>query len=86
MRRTNIYLEDEKLVLLKMLAADEGTSVADIVRSAVDQWLAAHLVQQKDWGQRLDLLTQRIRDRVPTHASPAEIEADITAARAELRP
>ena len=85
MRRTNIYLDDEKLVLLKMLAAEEGTSVADLVRTAIDQWIDARLVSQSDWANRLDSLVSRVRDRIPSDVQPEAIEDDITAARAEVQ-
>lgn len=85
MRRTNIYLDDQKLVLLKMLAAEEGKSVAELVRTAVDQLIDARLVSQGDWANRLDSLVTRVRDRIPATIRPEEIEDDITAARAEAR-
>jgi hypothetical protein len=86
MRRTNIYLEDEKLLFLKLLAAEEGKSVAELVRTAVDQWIDARLVGHSDWAHRLDSLVHRVRDRIPSQIRPEEIEDDITAARAEVRP
>ena len=85
MRRTNIYLEDEKLVILKMLAAEEGKTVAELVRKAVNQWLDERLTHQKDWGQRLDALVTRVRSQIPADHQPKEIEDDISAARAEVR-
>jgi hypothetical protein len=39
----------------------------------------------KDWGRRVDDLVERIQRRVPAGVTPEEIEADITAARAEVR-
>jgi len=85
MRRTNIYLDDEQLRALKHLAAEEQASVADLVRKAVDAYLAQRFSSDKDWGRRFDDLAERIQRRVPAGVTPVEIEADITAARAEVR-
>jgi hypothetical protein len=85
MRRTNIYLEEEKLVILKMLAAEEGKTVAELVRKAVNQWLDERLTHQKDWGQRLDELVNRVRSGIPADSQPEDIESDISAARAEIQ-
>ena len=37
MKRTNIYLEDAQLDLLGRVAEEQGTSVAFLVRSAVER-------------------------------------------------
>lgn len=39
MRRTNIYLDERQTDLLDRLAAEEGTSRADLVRLAIDRFL-----------------------------------------------
>ena len=39
MQRTNIYLNEDQLRLLKHLVAEENKPVADLVRQAVDQFL-----------------------------------------------
>ena len=85
MQRTNIYLDDDQLRALKHLAAEEHKSVADLVRQAVDGYLAKRLVDDAEWRQRLDQLMDRISGRIPRDVSPAEVEADITAAREEVR-
>ena len=84
MRRTNIYLEDEKLGVLKHLANVRGATVSDLVRQAVDVLLAEQLQQERNWGQRLDDLVDRVRSRVPVAATSDEIEADVTEARSEV--
>jgi hypothetical protein len=40
---------------------------------------------RKDWGERFDALVARIQQRIPSGVTPEEIEADITAAREEVR-
>ena len=37
------------------------------------------------WGRRMKDLVDRIQRRIPANVTPEEVEADITAARAELR-
>jgi Arc/MetJ-type ribon-helix-helix transcriptional regulator len=85
MQRTNIYLEDDQLRALKHLAAEERQSVADLVRRAVDVYLAQRIADDTDWRARLDDLVVRIQARVPQDLPADEIEADIAAARAEAR-
>lgn len=84
MQRTNIYLEEEQLRMLKHLAAEERQSVADLVRDAVDDYLAKRLVDGAPWRERLDILIERVRSRIPADVPPVEIEADISAASDEV--
>jgi Ribbon-helix-helix protein, copG family len=84
-QRTNIYLDDDQVRALKHLAAEERKTVASLVRQAVDQYLAQHFRDAPDWGQRFDALVARIQSRALPHLTPAHIEADITAARQEVR-
>jgi hypothetical protein len=84
MQRTNIYLEEQQLKTLKHLAAEERSSVATLVRKAVDDYLARRLAERADWSARFDDLLARMRSRLPD-VPPEEIEADITAAREEVR-
>lgn len=85
MQRTNVYLDEEQLRLLKHLAAEERTSVATLVRQAVDTYLADRLADDEMWNARLAGLLDRVRSRVPADVSPDDIEADITAARQDYR-
>ena len=85
MQRTNIYLDDDQLHLLKHLAAEEGQSVAGLVRQAVDAYLAQRLNSDSAWTERLTKLLDRVRSRMPATIPAEEIEADITAARQEVR-
>lgn len=85
MYRTNIYLDEEQTRALKHLAAEEGCSVAQLVRRAVDAYLAQRFPDGKAWGERFDSLVARIQSRIPADVRHEEIEADITAAREEIR-
>jgi predicted transcriptional regulator len=84
-QRTNIYLDEDQLRALKHLAAEERQSVADLVRRAVDDYLARRLADDTEWRQRFDQLMDRVRSRVPGDVTAEEIEADITAVREEVR-
>ena len=85
MQRTNIYLDEDQIRALKHLAAEEKQSVADLVRRAVDTYLAKRLTDDAEWRQSLDQLIERVRSRIPADATAEEIESDITAAREEVR-
>jgi hypothetical protein len=84
MHRTNIYLEDDQLTALKLLGAARRQSVATLVREAVDVYLHGR-VDDARWRAEFDELLARIRSRVPASATPEQIEADVTAARQEVR-
>jgi hypothetical protein len=84
MQRTNIYLEDDQLRALKHLAAEERQSVADLVRRAVDAYLAQRIADDADWRVRLEELMARIQARVPQDLTEGEIAADITAGKVEV--
>ena len=85
MQRTNIYLEEHQLRALKHLAAEDRQSVADLVRSAVDAYLAKRLAEDAEWRDRLFQLLADVQSRMPAGVTSEEIEADITAARDEVR-
>lgn len=85
MHRTNVNLDDEQLRALKDLAAEEGSSVAELVRRAVDGYLGQRRRAARAWGERFDTVVARFRAGVPAELTPDEIEAEITAARAEYR-
>ena len=85
MHRTNIYLDAEQVRALKHIAAEERCSVAELVRRAVDSYIAARLSDDTDWRERLDEFLARVRARLPLEAPAAEVEADIASAREEAR-
>ena len=85
MYRTNIYLDAEQRRALGHLAAEEGCSMAELVRRAVDSYIATRCADEAAWRERLDEFLAQVRSRLPTNVPPEEIEADITAAREEVR-
>lgn len=90
MKRTNVYLEDDQLRLLKHIAVEENRSFTDLVRQALQEFLERY--QQKthpapavnEWQRRLDRLLAQVHERTAAF-SAEEIEADITAASEESR-
>lgn len=85
MQRTNIYLEQAQLTALKHLAAQEGQSVAALVRTAIQTFLQAELPNKDQWNSRFESLLNKVHQRLPADVSDSEIEADITAARKEVK-
>jgi hypothetical protein len=89
MRRTNIYLEDEQLELLRGLGEQRGEPVAVLVREAVDSWLGAQGVRRltdDEWQRRFDALLER-RDRIARERDfdETDVERDVMAAVREVR-
>jgi hypothetical protein len=85
MQRAVFELEDRQLASLERLAASEGSSVDDLIRQAVDRFLAAHPSEREHWRERLDQAVATIRSGIPGDISSEEIEAEITMAREEVR-
>jgi hypothetical protein len=85
LRRTNIYLEEDQLNALKVVAATRGSSFATIVRDAVDAYLRDQVVEDLAWRTEFEQLLKRVQSRLDPSTSPEEIEADITEAREEVR-
>lgn len=85
MQRTNIYLDENQVKVLKLLAVEENSSVAELVRQAVGQYLSARLEQQGTWEDRWDTLIRDVRSHLPANVSSEEIELDSKAARVEAR-
>lgn len=84
-QRTNVYLDQEQLTALKLIALDEHASVADLVRQAVDRLLAEKMGRGSGWSERLGATLGRLRSRLPAEVSPAEVDADVDAALDEVR-
>ena len=89
MRRTNIYLDDRQLELLRGLSDTQGRPVAELVREAVDEWLesqGARRLSPDEWEMRFDALlgrrSQLARER---GFDPAEVERDVMDAVREIR-
>lgn len=101
MKRTNVYLDEEQSRLLRHLAVQEGRSFTDLVREALNAFLAQRglsatsrvmgprrQLPDDEWGRQLEGLLQRARARSPAGVAAAEaaaMEADVTAARQEVR-
>ncbi|ADG07565.1 ribbon-helix-helix domain-containing protein [Kyrpidia tusciae] len=85
MQRTNIYLSQDQLRLLKHLAAAENKSVSDLVRQAVDEFLRERLKESSNWQAEMDALVKRVRSRVGQDISEEGIEGDVRAAKKEAR-
>lgn len=85
MYRTNIYLDTEQMRALKHLAAEQGCSVAELVRRAVDAYIVANLADQSIWRERLDEFVARVQSRMPKEVPAQRVEEDISLAREEVR-
>jgi hypothetical protein len=83
--RTNIYLEAEQMRALKHLAAEDNSSVAELVRQAVDRYIAERLSDDTAWREQLDAFLARVRAGLPSDVPGDVVEADISAARQEVR-
>jgi hypothetical protein len=89
MQRTNIYLSDEQLELLRRLSERRGQPVAVLVREALDHWLreqGARPIPRDEWERRFDALLSR-RDDVAGRLdiSEEEVERDVMEAVREVR-
>ena len=89
MQRTNIYLSDEQLEALRHLGARRGEPVAQLIREAVDAWLASQnvrLVREEEWGRKFaGLLARRTAIAHEHEWTEEEVERDVTAAIGEVR-
>jgi hypothetical protein len=99
MKRTNIYLAEEQARVLKHLAVEQDRSFTDVVREALDEYLSRRGLGQgstrprqprrsipdDEWRAQMTAVLDRIRSRVPADLRPEEIEAEVTAARDEVR-
>jgi hypothetical protein len=85
MARVSIGLSDRDLQTLEQIAASEGATVEDLVQQAIRNFLVAHAEPDPDWQSRFDEVIGRIQNRIPPDIAPEEIEADVRAARAEVR-
>ena len=98
MKRTNIYLAEDRSRLLRHLAIEQQRSFTDIVREALEEYLSrrglvpgAGIIEppegspDDDWQQRIEAVLNRIRSAIPEDMDPDQIEEEITAARDEVR-
>ena len=93
MKRTNIYLPDLQLGLLRGVSEARGRPVAELVREAVDSWLKAQGVRQipeDEWAARFDALMERRRriakrERLAERFSEDEVLRDANEAVRRVR-
>jgi Ribbon-helix-helix domain len=89
MRRTNIYLDDRQLQVLRHLGEQRSVAVSELIREAVDAWLAAQgvrVIQEGEWQRRFAGLLERRRDAAARVQPPADqVERDVSAAVAAVR-
>ncbi len=98
MAQTSVDLDEEQFRLLHDLSIAEGRPAADVVREALNEYLARRRpaverraigprreIPDDEWRSGFEEVLQRIRAGVDPSWTPEEIEADITAAREEVR-
>lgn len=98
MKRTNVYLDEEQARLLRHLSVEEGRSFTDLVREALNEYLARRGIQaesrvigprrsipEQTWRSQLSAALERIRAGIPPGLGAEEIESEITAAHDEAR-
>jgi hypothetical protein len=95
---TTISLPDDQLARLRLHAAMKGRKLDEVVRDAVEAYLASlpdlptpRVIEPEvrlpdaEWQARFDAVAERIRQAGPTDLTPDEIEREITLAREEAR-
>jgi hypothetical protein len=98
LKRINVYLDEEQALLLRHLAVEEGRSFTDVVRKALNAYLAhrglaatsrvlgpRRTIPQDEWRLRFADAVARIRATAPSGLDADTIESEITAAREEVR-
>jgi len=89
MQRTNIYLDDQQLELLRVVGERRGATVAALVREAIDSWLEGQGVRRVDedeWGRRFDALLDRRREiAAGSRFGEEQVERDVMTAVREVR-
>ena len=98
MKRTNVYIDEEQLRVLRHVAVETGRSFTEIVREALNEYMKRRGVESasrvigprrtmsdEEWRSRFDSVLERIRAGLPQDLNPEEIEAEITEAWREVR-
>lgn len=83
--RRMVELDEAQVAELERLAAAEHRSVAELVRQAVAAYLSQRPADHSAAAERLDAVVASFRAGILPDVTPEEIEAEITAARAEYR-
>jgi hypothetical protein len=97
-KRATVQVDEDQAALLRRLALADGRSFADLVHEALGEYLARReggdtpaasdpprRIPEEEWQARFAAALQRIRAGAPGDPGDEEIEAEITAARAEVR-
>ncbi len=97
MAQTSVDLDEEQSRLLRDLSIAEGRSIADVVREALNEYLARRKaplerraigprrqIPDDEWRSGFEAALRRIRAGIPPDMTPEEIEAEITAASEEV--
>jgi len=79
MKRHNLYLDEEKLRTLRVVAASENVTVSDLVREAIDRIIADRLSGAKrspseNLQVRLNRLFEHVAQKIPADLSEEEID------------
>lgn len=85
MTRPSVHLTGHHRRMLEALAAADRVSVDDLLERAVDDYVARRRAEDAAWAARFDRLVERLRAAIPPDGDVAEIDADVTAAIAEVR-
>src|SRR5688572_25966025 len=85
MPRPNIYLDERQRQALADVAAAAQVPVEEVLQQAVADYLARRQTDPAAWVSRFDRLVDDLSARVPAGVPDEEIEADVTAAIAEVR-
>ena len=75
MNRTNIYLSDNQLQALRALSEQRHEPVAELVRTALDEWLRSQgvkVIDTAEWDRRFQALLARRRGAAATAELSAE--------------
>ena len=89
MNRTNIYLSDDQLQALRALSEQRDESVAELVRTALDEWLRSQgvkVIDTTEWDRRFQALVARRRGAAATaELSTEDVQRDVDRAVREVR-
>jgi len=81
MERTQIYLDADQKRKLRLIAADEGTNVSDLIRSAIDRLLRDD-VRAGNIGDRIARWQEDVR-RNDGDFSEEDVDSALAAVRSE---
>jgi len=81
MERTQIYLNPDQKRKLRLIAADEGTNVSDLIRSAIDR-LIRDEVRTGNIGERIARWQDDVR-RNHGDFSEEDVDSALAAVRSE---